>query len=167
MTTLLDPQTVSAASLDSLYSMRWNIEVDFRTIKATLQMDVLRCKTQAMVEKEIAVYLLAYNLVRWTLAAAATLADVLPRTLSFTGANRLLAAFADQLRHAPGKRVTLMAGIVLSNIATLKLPNRPGRIEPRAKKRRPKPLPLLTVPRDVAREEIQRKRALAGLKLAT
>jgi hypothetical protein len=166
VTTLLDPQTVSAASLDGLYSMRWNIEVDFRTIKATLQMDVLRCKTQAMIEKEIAVYLLAYNLVRWTMAAAATLADVLPRTLSFTGANRLLAAFADQLRHAPGKRMTLMAGIVLSNIAMLKLPNRPDRIEPRAKKRRPKPLPLLTVPRAVAREEIQRKRALAGLKLA-
>lgn len=71
VTTLLDPQAVSAVSLDSLYSMRWNIEVDFRTIKATLQMDVLRCKTQAMVEKEIAVYLLAYNLVRWTMAAAA------------------------------------------------------------------------------------------------
>ena len=109
--------------------------------------------------------MLAYNLVRWTLAAAATRADVLPRALSFTGANRLLAAFADQLRHAPGKRVTLMAGIVLSNIATLKLPHRPGRIEPRAQKRRPKPLPLLTITRDVAREEIRRKRALNAHKL--
>lgn len=166
VTTLLDPQAVSAAALDRVYAMRWNIEVDFRTIKATLQMDVLRCKTQAMVEKEIAVYLLAYNLVRWTMAAAATLADVLPRALSFSGANRILAAFADQLRHAPGKRVTLMASIVLSHIATLKLPNRPGRIEPRAKKRRPKPLPLLTVPRYIAREEIRRKRALKALKLA-
>ena len=53
VTTLLDPHTVSAAALDSLYAMRWNIEVDFRTIKTTLQMDILRCKTQAMVEKEI------------------------------------------------------------------------------------------------------------------
>ena len=129
-------------------------------------MDVLRCKTRAMVEKEIAVYLLAYNLVRWAMAAAAMLADVLPRALSFTGANRLLGAFSEQLRHAPGKRVTLMAGIVLTNIATLVLPHRPGRIEPRAKKRRPKPLPLLTMPRDVARKEIRRKRTLAGLKLA-
>ncbi len=99
------------------------------------------------------------------MAAAATRADVLPRALRFTGANRLLAAFADQLRHAPGKRVTLMAGIVVSNIAMLKLPNRPGRIEPKAKKRRPKPLPLLSVSRDVAREEIRRKRALKALKL--
>lgn len=165
VTTLLDPHAVPAAALDSLYALRWNIEVDFRTLKATLQMDVLRCKSPAMVEKEIAVYLLAYNLVRWTLAAAATLAEVLPRTLSFVGARRLLEAFAEQLRHAPGKRLTLMAGIVLSNIATLTLPHRPDRIEPRAKKRRPKPLPLLTVPRDAAREEIRRKRRLAGLKL--
>ncbi len=124
VTTLLDPHTVSAASLDSLYAMRWNIEVDFRTIKATLQMDVLRCKSKAMVEKEIAVYLLAYNLVRWAMAAAATLADILPRALSFTGANRLLGAFADQLRHAPGKRMSLMMGIVLTSIASLKLPHR-------------------------------------------
>ena len=165
VTTLLDPQTVSADALDRLYAMRWNIEVDFRTIKATLQMDVLRCKTKAMIEKEIAVYLLAYNLVRWTMAAAATLADVLPRALSFSGANRLLWAFADQLRHAPGKRTSLMTGVVLASIASLKLPHRPDRIEPRAKKRRPKPLPLLTVPRHIAREEIRRKRALKALKL--
>ena len=160
VTTLLKPQTVSADALDRLYAMRWNIEVDFRTIKATLQMDVLRCKTQAMIEKEIAVYLLAYNLVRWTMAAAAMLSGVLPRALSFSGARRLLGAFADQLRHAPGKRTSLMTGIVLASIAALKLPHRPDLIEPRAKKRRPKPLPLLTVPRHIAREEIRARRVL-------
>ena len=94
------------------------------------------------------------------MAVAATLADVLPRVLSFTGAKRLLGVFADQLRHAAGKRISLMMGIVLANIATLKLPHRPGRIEPRAKKRRPKPLPLLTVPRHIAREEIRARRTL-------
>jgi len=160
VTTLLGPERVPAQALDRLYAMRWNIEVDFRTIKATLQMDVLRCKSKAMVEKEIAVYLLAYNLVRWTMAIAATLSGVLPRVLSFTGAKRLLGAFADQLRHTPGKRMSLMMGIVLASIATLKLPHRPDRIEPRAKKRRPKPLPLLTVPRHIAREEIRAKRSL-------
>jgi len=144
VTTLLDPERVSAPALDKLYAMRWNIEVDFRTIKVTLQMDVLRCKSKAMVEKEIAVYLLAYNLVRWTMAVAANLSGVLPRALSFTGAKRLLGAFYDQLRHTPGKRVRFMMATVLASIAMLKLPHRPGRIEPRAKKRRPKPLPLLT-----------------------
>ena len=157
---MLDPKTAPAGALDSLYAMRWSIEVDFRTIKATLQMDVLRCKSQAMVEKEIAVYLLAYNLVRWTMAAAATLADILPRVLSFTGAKRLLDVFADHLRQVAGQRTSLMMGIMLANIAALKLPHRPGRIEPRAKKRRPKSLPLLTVPRQFAREEIRARRAL-------
>lgn len=104
--------------------------------------------------------LLACNLVRWAMATAATLANVLPRVLSFTGAKRLLAMFADHLRLAVGKRISRMRSVVLANIAALKLPCRPTRIEPRAKKRRPKPLPLLSVPRQVAREEIRVRRTL-------
>jgi len=131
-----------------------------RTIKATLEMGVLRCKSQPMVEKEIAVYFLAYNLVRWAMAKAAWLADVLPRALSFTGAKRLLNAFADQLRRTPVDQVRGVIATVLAAIATLKLPDRPDRIEPRAKKRRPKNLPLLTVPRQVARDLILAQRKL-------
>ena len=160
VTTLLDPMLVSVSALDALYKMRWNIEVDFRTIKATLEMDVLRCKSQAMVEKEIAVYFLAYNLVRWAMAKAALLADVLPRSLSFTGAKRLLGAFSDQLRRTSSNRVHTMIATVTACIATLKLPHRPDRIEPRAKKRRPKKLPLLTLPRQVARDLIIAQRLL-------
>ncbi len=144
----------------SLYKMCWNIEVDFRTIKATLEMDVLRCKSQSMVDKEIAVYFLAYNLVRWAMAKAALLADVLPRVLSFSGAKRLLSAFADQLRRTSGDQVHALIEIVTASIATLRLPNRPDRIEPRAKKRRPKNLPLLTMPRQVARDLICAQRLL-------
>lgn len=158
VTTLLDPGFASPRALDALYKMRWNIEVDFRTIKATLQMDVLRCKSQPMVEKEIAVSLLAYNLVRWAMAKAASLSDVLPRALSFAGAKRLLNTFADQLRRTPDDQIRTLIATVLASIATLKLPHRPDRIEPRAKKRRPKNLPLLTVPRDVAREFIRAQR---------
>jgi len=123
-------------------------------------MGVLRCKSQPMVEKEIAVYFLAYNLVRWAMAKAAWLADVLPRALSFTGAKRLLNAFADQLRRTPVDQVRGVIATVLAAIATLKLPDRPDRIEPRAKKRRPKNLPLLTVPRQVARDLILAQRKL-------
>ena len=141
----------------------FHIEVDFRTIKATLPMDVLCGKSKAMIEKEIAVYLLAYHLVRWTLATAATLTDLLPRALSFTGAKRVLNAFAEQLRHSPGKSLSFMVVTVLVNIAKLKLPPRPDRIEPRAKKRRPKNIPLLTVPRHTAREAIRLQR---GVNLA-
>ena len=154
VTTLLDRTAVSAQALGALYKMRWNIEVDFRTIKATLEMDVLRCKTQPMVDKEIAVYFLAYNLVRWAMAKAAWLADILPRSLSFAGAKRLLCAFADQLRRTSGEQVRTLIATVTACIATLRLPHRPDRIEPRAKKRRPKNLPLLTVPRQVARDLI-------------
>ncbi len=166
VTTILDPDSVAPQALDALYALRWSIEVDFRTIKAGLEMDVLRCQSSAMIEKEIAVYLLAYNLVRWSIASAAALADVLPRTLSFIGAKRILLAFADQLRRFPRKRLSIMLAIVLASIASLRLPHRPGRIEPRAKKRRPKPLPLLTVPRQLAREKIREIRGYTRLKVA-
>ena len=160
VTTLLDPAFAPAQSLGALYKMRWNIEVDFRTIKATLEMDELRCKSQPMVDKEIAVYFLAYNMVRWAMAKAALLADVLPRMLSFAGAKRVLGAFADQLRRASGENICTMIATVTGCIATLRLPYRPGRIEPRAKKRRPKNLPLLTMPRQVARDLIYAQREL-------
>ena len=160
VTTLLDPLLVSVRAIDALYKMRWNIEVDFRTIKATLEMDVLRCKSQPMVDKEIAVYFLAYNLVRWAMAKAALLADVLPRSLSFTGAKRLLGACSDQLRRTSGNQVHTMIATVTACIATLRLPYRPDRIEPRAKKRRPKKLPLLTLPRQAARDLIISQRSL-------
>ena len=159
VTTLLDPK-IEPGALASLYKMRWNIEVDFRTIKATLEMDVLRCKSQPMIEKEIAVYFLAYNLLRWAMAKAALLADVLPRVLSFTGTKRLLSAFADQLRRTSGDEMRPLIATVTARIATLRLPHRPDRVEPRAKKRRPKNLPLLTVPRQVARDLILAQKTL-------
>jgi Transposase DDE domain len=158
VTTLLDPDAVSTEAIDALYKMRWNIEVDFRTIKATLEMDVLRCKSPPMIEKEVAVCLLAYNLVRLAMATAAWLTDILPRTLSFTDTKRLLNTFMDQLRRMTVSQSRHMIDTVLALIATLKLPHRPDRIEPRAKKRRPKNLPLLMVPRHVAREIIRTQR---------
>lgn len=160
VTTLMDPKYVSAGELGALYKLRWHIEVDFRTIKATLQMDVLRCKSRSMIDKEIAVCLLAYNLVRQAMAKAALLSDVLPRVLSFTGAKRLLSAFADQLRRTSGDDARALIATVLRSIASLRPLQRPDRIEPRAKKRRPKKLPLLTMPRQVARDLILAKRNL-------
>jgi hypothetical protein len=119
------------------YRLRWNIEMDWRTIKVSMHMDVLRCKSPAMVKKEISVHLLANNLVRWTMASAAYLGEVIPRLLSFTGAKRVLMAFASELRLCQNQRLSVMFAIVLGSIASLKLPIRPDRVEPRAKKRRP------------------------------
>lgn len=84
----------------------------------------------------------------------------MPRTLSFTGAKRLLSAFADQLRRTPSGEIRDLIATVLRCIATRRLPQRPDRIEPRAKKRRPKNLPLLTLPRQVARDLILAQRTL-------
>lgn len=165
VTTVLDPAFVSSRELDDLYALRWTIEVDWRTIKATMEMHILRCCSPAMVRKEIAVYLLAYNLVRWAIATAAALAHVLPRVLGFTGAKRVLLAFAEQLRRYPGRRLTFLFSTVLGAIATLVLPDRPGRVEPRAKKRRPS-LPLLTEPRSAAREKELARRAARTLNVA-
>jgi hypothetical protein len=97
--------------------MRWNIEVDFRVIKSGLQMDVLCCKSQAMVEKEIAVCLLAYNLVRAAMAKAAALNDVLPRSLRFSAAKRLLAAFADKLRRTRADQINALTAQLLVAIS--------------------------------------------------
>ena len=123
-----------------------------------MHMDVLRCKSPDMVKKEISVHLLANNLVRWTMASAAYLGEVMPRLLSFTGAKRVLMAFASELRLCQNQRLSVMFAIVLGSIASLKLPIRPDRVEPRAKKRRPKNLPLLTIPRRMARVRILEKR---------
>ena len=131
-----------------------------------MAMDVLRYRSPEMIQKEIAVHLLAYNLVRWAMATAAHLGDVLPRSLNFTGAKRVLTAFAEQLRHCGGRRLSFMFAPVLASIAGFKIPHRLGRIEPRAKKRRPKPLHLLTVSRDLARQKIFDQQVARGLIVA-
>jgi len=158
VTTLTDAQAVSAGELSALYAERWQVEVDLRSIKAVMGMDILRTTTPAMAEKEIAVYLLAYNLIRALMARAAASADVLARALSFKGTKQLLGAFQHILRRA-GRRVAgIMCAHLLGAISLMKLPVRPGRIEPHAIKRRPKNHKLMTVPREEARAEIRKSR---------
>ena len=160
VTTLADALQTSPQQLGALYAMRWNIEVDFRTLKATMGMDVLRCLSPAMVRKEIAVYLLAYNLVRWTMARAAQLVQRSARALSFASARSLICTFAGDLQRHTYRDTDYLAATLLKSISRCVLPQRPNRVEPRAKKRRPKPLPLLAVPRAMARELILARRAL-------
>ena len=157
MATLTNAQEVSKRDLYDLYHLRWQIELDLRSIKAVMQMDVLRCMTPEMVAKEIAVHLLAYNMVRTTMAQAAHLGRVLPRQLSFKGALQLLNAFGDNLRHSPLGRLVLRHAHLLAGLAQMKLPHRPGRVEPRAVKRRPKPHELLTKPRIILRARLLKK----------
>jgi hypothetical protein len=133
VTTLLCPKQTPKLALKKLYRDRWHVELDLRNIKTTLGMETLSCQTPLMVLKEIWVYLLAYNLIRLLMAQAACLVDCLPRQLSFKHTLQLWLAWGHS-----------------------QVGNRPGRIEPRAIKRRPKPFPLLTKPRNVAREEVRK-----------
>lgn len=150
VTTILDA-TIDGGQIGQLYERRWDGEVDLRSIKSTMKMDILRCKTPAMVEKEIWAHLLAYNLLRTVMAVAAADNDVEPRALSFKGAKQTLTAFAPKLEAAlPEQRVGLVDAL-LKAVAYHRVGDRPGRWEPRARKRRPKPGKRLTQPRNVAR----------------
>lgn len=155
--TLIDPKQVSKRELFTLYRQRWQVELDLRSIKNVMQMDILRCKSPEMVEKEIAAHLVGYNLVRTVMAQAACLSALLPRQLSFKTALQLLNAFEHNLRCCPRGRLASRHASVLGSIAQARLPNRPGRVEPRAIKRRPKSQPLLTKPRQVLQKELRRK----------
>ena len=150
VTTILDV-SIDSEQIGDLYEYRWNGEVDIRSIKSTMQMDILRCKTPDMVHKEIWTHLLAYNLLRTVMAVAADENDIEPRQVSFKGAKQALTAFAPKIEAAlPGDRAPLIDAM-LTIIACHRVGNRPGRWEPRARKRRPKPGARLTQPRHTAK----------------
>jgi hypothetical protein len=153
MTTLLCPKRTSKAALKALYRDRWHVELDLRNIKTTLGMEMLSCRTPAMAEKEIWIYLLAYNLIRLLMAQAASLADILPRQLSFKHTVQLWMAW--QKNGAASYDDGQLAGLFIL-IAQQRVDNRPGRVEPRAVKRKPKPFPLITKPRPIAREDVRK-----------
>jgi len=153
VTTFLNAKDTPKAMLKALYRSRWNVELDLRNIKTTLGMETLRCKTPDMAIKELWVYLLAYNLIRLLMAQAALLADQIPRQLSFKHTIQIWIAW-QQHGGATHDAVSINALLVL--IAEPRVGLRPGRVEPRALKRRLKQFPLLTKPRLVAREEVRK-----------
>ena len=153
VTTLVDAQAYSKAELAAAYRCRWHVELDLRAIKVVMGMDILRCKTPAMVRKELWMHLLAYNLVRTLMAEAAVAAGVPPRQLSFKGTLQTLNAFAAVWNLATCPRPQLYQAL-LKAVATHRVGDRPNRIEPRAVKRKPKPMTFLTEPRQIARTRL-------------
>lgn len=153
VTTLLCPTAAPKSLLRVLYRRRWNAELDLRNLKTTLGMEHLRCKTPEMAEKELWTYLLAYNLIRLLMAQSALLADQVPRQLSFKHTLQVWTAWVQRSTGQPAG-ITMHALLVL--IAEPRVGLRPGRIEPRALKRRQKPYPLLTEPRPAAQENIRK-----------
>jgi hypothetical protein len=155
VSTLLEPSAAPKGELAKLYEQRWNIELDLRCIKTTLRMETLSCKSPSMVQKELWVYLLAYNLIRLLMAQAAHSAGVQPRELSFKHTVQMWTAWTSQTLAA--LTVTQHAEL-FRLIAQLRVGNRPRRVEPRARKRRPKPFPWLKIPRARARRHIRKHR---------
>jgi putative transposase len=154
VTTLLDPIEYTMEELAELFLERWHAELDIRSIKIVMQMDVLRCKSPEMAEKEIWVHLLAYNIVRSFMVNAAAKTGAQPRELSFKATLQAITAFRDSMRMArPQRHAQLWAAMFLA-IAYDRVGDRPGRVEPRCKKRRPKPYRMLTVPRAEARKRL-------------
>lgn len=150
-TTLLDAEQYSAANLSVLYGLRWEAEINLRSLKTMMNMDVLRCKTPEMVRKEIWAHLLAYNLIRTVIAQAAVTHDKHPRQISFTRAMRTLESFRSPLAYAATEQLPMLYQEMLRAIARHEIGNRPNRMEPRQRKRRPKPYNLMQQPRQRAR----------------
>jgi hypothetical protein len=153
-TTLLDASEIGKDDLGEIYRARWNAELDLRSLKETMQMDILRCKTPELVRKEMWTHILAYNLVRTVMAQAASKHGIDPRSISFKGAMQTLAAFQPviALRGERDKAFRMdLYQHLLDAVATHRVADRPDRFEPRRRKRRPKPYDRLMKPRHEAK----------------
>ncbi len=156
VTTLTDPEKYSREDIAQLYGFRWNSELDIRSIKQSLNLAHVRCKSPAMVRRELWTTLLAYNLIRTTAAAASVLHDKLPRQISFTGTCQFVLA-SDALfsrNPLPGPELEARYRTMLDRIAQCEVADRPGRIEPRVIKRRRHGYKLMQEPRNILRARL-------------
>jgi hypothetical protein len=162
-TTLLDPIRYPAKVIADLYFKRWDVELSFRHIKTTMGMDVLRCKTPAMILKEITMHMIAYNSIRQLMVEAAGRSGVTQRRISFKGSLQAIRQWEPLLKHTKVKRLNRQQLLdhLYQLIGGLIVLERPGRREPRALKRRPKNFQLMTMPRHLMQEVPHRGRTYA------
>lgn len=149
VTTLLDPREYPVFDLADLYFRRWDVELFFRDIKTVMGMEILRCKTPAMIRKELLMYFIAYNCIRRIMYEASEEADMPVRLVSFKTSLQTLRSWEpnlNQTRLSRRERFRLIT-MLYASITQNPIRQRPGRSEPRAVKRRPKPYWLLTRPR--------------------
>ena len=160
VSTLLDAEEVTASDLAELYRARWNAELDLRSLKQTMQMDILRCKTPEQVHKEIWTHILAYNLIRTIIAQSASKHGVEPRTISFKGAIQTLEAFQPLIAmqgDRDGAHRRHLYQQLLDAVATHRVADRPDRFEPRQRKRRQKKYDRMMKPRNVLKREMLKR----------
>ena len=157
VTTLLDAVEYTKDDIAELYFQRWSVELDLRSLKTVMQMDMLRCKTPELVRKEIWTHILAYNLIRTIMAQAATNHDVHPRSISFKGTIQSLEAFQQLIAFSCEYDDAYRKHIyehLLKAVASHRVRDRPGRFEPRQIKRTHGSYDWLTKPRPQAKLEL-------------
>jgi len=145
VSTFLNAKEVTPQDLGILYGYRWFVELNLRSVKEIMRMDILRSKTPEMIHKEIWAHILAYNLVRKIMAQAAVIYQRNPREMSFKLALQMMSAFRQAGILSENNKIYAS---FLQSIAYKKVGNRSGRSEPRMVKRRPKAFPRLQKPRD-------------------
>jgi len=159
VTTLVDPQLYPAEDLALLYAKRWQIELWFRDIKTSMGMEVLRCQSPKMIHKELEMFFIAYNLIRCLMLRASQQYEADIQRLSFKGTVDSVRQFSVAIAQArSGKKQKQLIDKLLQTIAADSVPERPGRREPRAVKRRPKPCAWLTRPRHKFKDSQHRNR---------
>ena len=154
VTTLMNSKKYHKKELVELYEKRWFIELDFRSLKTHMKMDMLRCKSPDMIDKEIAIYFLAYNLIRASIARATKVKCKIPRLVSFMTTVQIFNEGILKLIILSGKVLKYAIDGLLNAIASIPISEQKRKAQPRAIKRRPKAYPLLTEPRDQACEAI-------------
>jgi len=158
ITTLVDADQYTKEDIAALYGFRWNSELDIRSIKSSLNLGHVRCKSPAMVHREVWTTMLGYNLIRTTAAGAALLHGKQPRQISFTSTCQYVLASWMQLSlgliAAPSLESYL--SLMLKQIAACEVANRPGRLEPRMLKRRRHGYKLMQKPRHELRRQLHK-----------
>jgi hypothetical protein len=153
-TSLCESQTYPAAELAKAYRARWQAELNLRSLKDVMQMDHLRTKTPQRVRTEIAMHLLAYNLIRTVMAQAAQRRKCSSRDVSFKAALQMVLAYQPYFLHASQAKLSQLYATMLADIAVHRVGDRPDRVEPRAVKKRPKIYPRLMQPRREAKRKL-------------
>ena len=159
ITTLVDADQYTKEDISELYGFRWNSELDIRSIKSNLNLGHVRCKSPEMVGREVWTTFLGYNLIRTTAAAAALLHNKQPRQISFTSTCQYV--LSSWMLVSCGQLDSAQAldhcELLLAQIASCEVGNRPGRLEPRVLKRRRHRYKLMQKPRAVLRSELRKE----------
>lgn len=166
VTTFLTDKKYHKKELAKIYEQRWQVEINLRSLKSVMNMDMLSCKTPQMVRKEIGIHFLAYNFIRIIIAEASIKHHALPNHISFKGTVQLINGMIPHFLTGNAHANKTMYLELLKQIVKNKVGNRPGRLEPRVVKRRRKPFPALNRPRKIEKTRLMKKRAKVILRYA-